>query len=140
LLYSIDKPRVFREALRVLKPNGRIVFSDLTINEPDAAAHEVFTTAIRAPGLWSKAQWQELVQSLPIEVVARWDWSEHVALTFERVLAKLLTVRTDFTRRTTSEIVDGTVNRVTRQLQAARDGQLGCIAFSLSTVSAKSAF
>jgi sarcosine/dimethylglycine N-methyltransferase len=134
LLYSVDKPRVFQEALRVLKPDGRIVFSDLIFDQPDKVAHDEFAATIRAPGLWSGNQWREMVASLPLKITLRRDWSEHVAVTFDRVRAKLLTVRADFTRRTSAELVDGTVNRVTRQLEAARNGQLGCVAFAISRV------
>jgi sarcosine/dimethylglycine N-methyltransferase len=134
LLYSVDKPRVFREALRVLKPHGRIVFSDLTYNQPSEPAREDFSAAIRAPGLWSGGQWEEMIASLPVNVLLARDWSEHVATTFSQVRAKLLAVRGDFTKRTSAELVDGTVDRVTRQLEAARDGKLGCIAFVLSPI------
>jgi sarcosine/dimethylglycine N-methyltransferase len=132
LLYSVDKPRVFQEALRVVKPGGRIVFSDLTLCQPDGAARSAFAAAIRAPGLWSIAQWQAMVDGLPVDVVLHRDWSRHVATTFRLVRDKLLTVRAEFTARTDAELVDGTVDRVTRQWAAAQDGQLGCVAFILS--------
>jgi sarcosine/dimethylglycine N-methyltransferase len=132
LLYSIDKPRVFREAQRVLRMGGRIVFSDLTLDQPDASAREHYAAAIRAPGLWSRSHWRELVGALPVEILLERDWSEHVATTFERVRDKLLSVRDEFAQRTTAEIVDMTVSRMTRQLAAARAGELGCVAFVLA--------
>jgi sarcosine/dimethylglycine N-methyltransferase len=132
LLYSVDKPRVFEEALRVTKYGGYIVVSDLMLGRSaDLAAREAFATAIRAPGLWSSEQWQSLMRTLPASVVLQQDWSVHVPDTFARVLEKLIDVRDHFTAKIGADIVSGTIDRVTRQLDAARIGQLGCISFVL---------
>jgi Methylase involved in ubiquinone/menaquinone biosynthesis len=58
LLYSVDKRRVFDEAMRVVRPGGRLIMSDLLLDESvTGAAREQFTTKLKAPNMWSIERW-----------------------------------------------------------------------------------
>lgn len=128
LLYSVDKPRVFAEARRVLRPGARLVFTDLTIgpNVPSGARAE-FARTIRAPGLWSSAQWDSLLAGLSGASLAREDWSRHVAPTFSCVSRNLDACAQAYSKRLGADIVAGTIERVSAQRDAAVRGDLGCI-------------
>lgn len=126
LLYSADKRRVLEEAMRVVRPRGRLALSDLLLaGSVVGAERERFTTALKAPDMWPIERWDALIADLPLRVLARHDWAPHTVTTFERVLAALNRVREEFDGLIGSEAVAGTVQRVTMQLDAARAGQLG---------------
>ncbi|MEA2782927.1 MAG: sarcosine/dimethylglycine N-methyltransferase [Rhodospirillaceae bacterium] len=132
LLYSIDKRRVLEEALRVTRPGGRLILSDLLLDGSFIGAErQHFTTRMKAPDMWSIGQWDELLAGLPVEIIARHDWRQHTGPTFERVLDSLEQVRDEFTARIGAERVEGTLERVTMQLEAARKGKLGWSFYAL---------
>jgi sarcosine/dimethylglycine N-methyltransferase len=133
LLYSTDKRRVLDEALRVVRGDGRVVLSDLLLAESVVGSErERFAAALKAPGIWSIERWDALIAEMPLAVVARHDWSRHTIATFEMVLASLVEVRDAFTATIGAEAVEGTVERVTMQLEAARAGRLGWCAYVLA--------
>jgi cyclopropane fatty-acyl-phospholipid synthase-like methyltransferase len=126
LLYAVDKRRVIEEAMRVVKPAGMLVFSDLLLAESvTGAERERFTTILKAPGMWSMERWDDLLADLPVRLVERHDWAAHTLPTFERVYAALEEVRGEFTQRIGAAAVDGTIERISLQLDAARTGKLG---------------
>jgi sarcosine/dimethylglycine N-methyltransferase len=133
MLYSIDKRRVFDEAIRVVRPGGRLIMSDLLLDDSVAgAAREEFTSVLKAPNMWSLRQWDELIDELPVKILERRDWAPHTEATFKNVLANLMQVRTEFTARVGAEIVDNSIKRVTVQYDAARSGRLGWCFYALA--------
>lgn len=126
LLYAVDKRRVMSEALRVLRPGGRIVFSDLLLARsmnPEVRAR--FAADLKASEMWWLTDWDRLLAEMGLRVIERQNWSAHTAPTFERVEQALASVAADFTRRIGAEAVGGTKYRVHMQLEAARAGHLG---------------
>ncbi len=132
LLYSIDKRCVFDEAIRVLRPGGRLIMSDLLLADSVVgAARREFTNILKAPNMWSIRQWDELIARLPVRVLDRQDWAPHTEATFKNVLANLMEAREEFTQRVGAEIVDNSIKRVTVQYDAARAGELGWCFYAL---------
>jgi sarcosine/dimethylglycine N-methyltransferase len=132
LLYSVDKRRVMQEAIRVVRPGGRLIMSDLLLEESVAgAARDSFTAKLKAPNMWSLARWDALIHELPVTILERHDWARHTLLTFERVLANLQDAREEFTRRIGSEMIEGTFERLSIQRDAAKTGALGWCFFAL---------
>ena len=132
LLYAMDKRRVLEEALRVVRPGGRIVFTDLLLTRtmPDSE-RERFATDLKAPPIWAIKDWDELLDRIGIRVLDRHDWSRHVALTFARVAESLRSVRAEFAERIGCDAVEGMEHRIGIQLDAARAGRLGWCFYSL---------
>lgn len=132
LLYSVDKRRVFDEAMRVVRPGGRLIMSDLLLDESvTGAAREQFTTKLKAPNMWSIERWDRLIGELPLALIERQDWAAHTRLTFERVLANLEAARAEFLPRVGREMVEATHERLLIQLEMARAGKLGWCFYAL---------
>jgi sarcosine/dimethylglycine N-methyltransferase len=132
LLYATDRERVLAEARRAVKPEGLIVFTDLTLSRALAdAERQQFGTDIRAPHLWAIDDYDRLLAKIGFTVRERQDWSGHVASTFAVVADNLARVRQEFADRIGEETVRGTEFRVGRQLDMARAGHLGWCFYAL---------
>jgi sarcosine/dimethylglycine N-methyltransferase len=132
LLYATDKHRVFLEARRVVKPGGRIVFTDLTLSA--ALPEEVrqkFMSDIRAPHLWAIGEYDRLIADMNFNLLERQEWNHHAAGTFAAVARNLAAVRADFASRIGEEAVRSTEQRIARQLDMARSGHLGWCFYAL---------
>jgi cyclopropane fatty-acyl-phospholipid synthase-like methyltransferase len=132
LLYATDRTRVFSEARRVVKPGGKIVFTDLTLSSKlPLEERQSFMEDIRAPHLWPIEDYDRLFHDMNIPVVGREDWTAHTILTFDAVARNLASVRDEFVARIDEETVRGTEIRINRQLAMARAGYLGGCFFEL---------
>jgi sarcosine/dimethylglycine N-methyltransferase len=132
LLYAADRARVFLEARRVVRPGGRIVFTDLTLSKVlPIDERRAFGVDIRAPHLWAIEDYDRLLSEMDFSVLERHDWTPHAALTFAAVARNLAAVRGDFASRIGEESVRGTEFRIARQLEMARAGHLGWCFFAL---------
>jgi sarcosine/dimethylglycine N-methyltransferase len=126
LLYAVDRRRVMIEAARVVRPGGRIVFSDLLLARTmDPAERARLTAELKATDIWWFSDWDRLLAEMQLEVVERHDWSAHTPATFERIEEALLAVAEEFAQRIGAEAVEGTKHRIRMQLEAARAGALG---------------
>jgi sarcosine/dimethylglycine N-methyltransferase len=126
MLYASDKRRVIREGLRIVRPGGRLVLSDLLQrrNMPDAERGP-FMARLGASHMWTIEDYDDLLAEMELKVLVRRDWWQHVGPTYERVAAGLIDRRDAFAERVGAEAVDSTIARVVMQRDAARDGHLG---------------
>ena len=81
--------------------------------------------------MWSIERWDNLLGALPLDLIERQDWAVHTRPTFEHVLANLEAVRTEFLPRVGQEMVEGTHERLSIQLDMARAGKLGWCFYAL---------
>lgn len=126
LLYSIDKQRVMEEAIRVVRPGGRLIFSDLLLDDRVAGAErEHFTAILKAPHMWSMARWDALLAELPLRVLERQDWATHTVPTFRNVLRNFEQARDEFAAVVGETTVQEMSVRLKIQLDAAFAGNLG---------------
>lgn len=132
LLYSVDKRRVLEEAIRVVRPGGRLIMSDLLLDERVVGAErEDFTAKLKAPAIWPIERWDELLRELPVAVLERRDWGPHTALTFQHVLANFQQARTEFTARLGAESMASAFERIAIQHDMAKAGKLGWCFYAL---------
>jgi sarcosine/dimethylglycine N-methyltransferase len=132
LLHSVDKQRVMKEAIRVLRPDGRIIMSDLLLSDRAAGKErEQFIATLKASNMWSIERWDALIADLPVTILERQDWAPHTILTFQNVLTNLEKVAEEFRRRVGSQIVESTFERLTIQYEAAKVGNLGWCFYTL---------
>lgn len=133
LLYAADKRRVLEEAVRVVRPGGRIVFTDLLLTRTMPADERMrFAAELKAPPIWAIEEWDALLAGRRLHVLERHDWSGHVSLTFARVAEALRSMREEFAERIGRDAVEGMEHRITLQLDAARAGRLGWCFYSLA--------
>jgi len=126
LLYAVDRRKVLAEAVRIVRPGGRLVFTDLLLSRAmDAAKRARLTSDLKTTDIWWFSDWDALLDEMGLEVAERHDWSAHAPITFERVQQTLLSVADEFAARIGAEAVEGTKHRVRLQLEAARAGNLG---------------
>ena len=132
LLYSVDKRRVLAEAMRVLRPGGRLIMSDLLLADRVAGRErEHFTSKLKAPHMWSIDQWDQLIAKLPLRVAERHDWGVHAAPTFRNVLANFEEVRNEFTARLGTAAMEAASERLQMQYDFAQAGSLGWCFYAL---------
>ncbi|CAN5556892.1 methyltransferase domain-containing protein [soil metagenome] len=132
LLYATDRARVLTEARRVVKPGGRIVFTDLTLSHAlSPGERAAFLADIRAPHLWAIENYDALIAGMGFRVSERQDWSPHAAWTFAAVARNLEAVRGAFAARIGEETVRRIELSVGRQRDMARAGHLGWCCYVL---------
>lgn len=88
LLHSPDKTAVLAEARRVLRRDGWLVLSDLTlaawVGEEDRAA---IYDRVKSPGMWDRSDYERALAALGFEIQRFEDWSRHVAPSYAAIRA-----------------------------------------------------
>jgi sarcosine/dimethylglycine N-methyltransferase len=131
-LYAVDKRKVILEALRVVKPGGTLVLSDLTLSR-DMVGQErnEFQSAMKT-NFSTIEELDQLTTDMRLDVVERHDWSRHTIPTFQHLLASLEQIADDYREAIGNDAVEATLFRVRKQLELAQGGQLGWIFYAIS--------
>lgn len=132
LLYAHDRQQVFAEARRVVRPGGRIVFTDLTLsNSLPLLEREALMSDIKAPHVWSMNQYDDLVSQLRMPIIARYDWGPHAARSFDGVARNIRAKRDHLVAMAGEDAVRHAEFRIDRQYRLASTGHLGWCVFCL---------
>lgn len=128
LLYAADKRRVVAEAHRVLKPGGRMVFTELLLRRdtPDDERARL-CDGIGTPGLWDAPDYAEAIEAAGFAIERLDDWSGNVLPTFEAVMAGLIAHRPVLQESIPPEFLAKSFRRIATWVEAAVGGRAGWI-------------
>jgi len=129
-LHAADKGSVLAEAHRVLKPGGRLVFTDLLVRDGTPEAdRERICDRIKSPDMWDAPRYRAALEAAGFGVALEADYSEHVAPTYAWIRARLEERRAEFEARIGKDMVDRTSAALAFWVDAAKAGRIGWVHF-----------
>ena len=125
-LHAVDKNRVLGEAYRVLKPGGRLVFTDLLVRQgtPEANRQRIYDR-VKSPDMWDAPDYQAALERIGFRIAVHEDFSVHVAPTYDWVRRELERRRPEFESRIGREVVDRTSAALKFWVDAAKADKIG---------------
>ena len=83
LMYGASKSTILAETLRVLKPGGRMVFTDiLASRDLDPDVRTKLYARVRTPEMWDTERYLNELIDLGFKIRRVEDWSQHVAASY----------------------------------------------------------
>ncbi|MBD0741378.1 cyclopropane-fatty-acyl-phospholipid synthase family protein [Streptomyces sp. CBMA152] len=125
LCHSGDRPRVLREARRVLKPGGHVVFTDIMAAE-DAPESEVRPLAERLAisGFATPGFYQEQLRALGFAEAEFEDLSAHMVTHYERLVEEVQTPGPGLVKGVSAEYLERLETNLPQVAAACRNGHL----------------
>lgn len=125
-LHAFDKQAVLQEAHRVLRPGGRLVFTDLVVRRgtPEADRERIYAR-VNAPEMWDVPDYADALRRLGFRIEIEEDLSQHVAPTYAWVRRELERRRPEFEARIGKDVVDRTSTALQFWVDAANAGKIG---------------
>jgi glycine/sarcosine/dimethylglycine N-methyltransferase len=129
-LHAADKKVVLAETHRVLKPGGKLVFTDLLVRKdtPEEDREKIYER-IKLSDMWDGEDYLAALKEQGFEIEVHEDWSENVAPTYAWVREQLLDREEEFAERIGQDLVTRTANALQFWVDAANDGKIGWACF-----------
>jgi len=125
-LHAVDKGQVLAEAHRVLKPGGRLVFTDILVrgHTPDEIRERIYQR-VNAPEMWDAPDYIQSLKNLGFDIKIEEDWSQNVAPTYAWVRSQLEARRPEFEDRIGKDLVNRTSQALKFWVDRANEGYIG---------------
>lgn len=129
-LHAADKKMVLAEAYRVLRPGGKLVFTDLLVSKdtPHADREKIYER-IKLSDMWDGSDYVDALKEAGFDIEVHEDWSENVAPTYAWVREQLLDREEEFAERIGQDLVTKTANALQFWVDRGKDGKIGWACF-----------
>ncbi len=125
-LHAADKTKVLKEAHRVLRDGGKLVFTDILVRrDTSAEVRQRIYDRVKAPDMWDDEDYVKALEGVGFDLRVHEDWSDNVALTYNWVRTQLENRREEFEQRIGKEVVDRTSDALQFWVDNARAGRIG---------------
>lgn len=127
-LHAADREQVLAEAFRVLKPGGRLVFTDLLVRQDTPMAMRgKIAERVNTPNMWDTPEYIEALTRCGFVIKRVDDWSENVARTYGWVRGQLESRREEFVAKIGTEVVERTLANLGLWVDQGRMGRIGWV-------------
>ena len=125
-LHAADKNAVLMECMRVLKAEGSLIFTDITVarDTPDEDRAKIYDR-VKSPDMWDFDDYRGALSKLGFTIAREEDWSQYVARSYAWVRERLVEQREALLSRVGAETVDGTVESLSFWVACANAGKIG---------------
>ena len=125
-LHAADKNAVLMECMRVLKAEGSLIFTDITVarDTPDEDRAKIYDR-VKSPDMWDFDDYRGALFKLGFTIAREEDWSQYVARSYAWVRKRLVEQREALLSRVGAETVDGTVESLSFWVACANAGKIG---------------
>lgn len=126
LLHAPDRKHVLGEVVRLLHPNGTLIFTDILQTGPMAADEaRLIYERVKIDSLESFDSYQSHLQAVGLQLDEAADLSRHVARSYADHIDGLRRHRPALIEAAGADYVDYTIEAMGRWVRAADEGKLG---------------